>query len=82
MRVAGDPSAPLRVSPCSLNSGNCQQDQRTKAYKRSTATRTHLSVSLLLDCVFFRLGVGILHSMPKAVQLVHGTPRLAASHRT
>lgn len=32
--------------------------------------------------VFFRLGVGILHSMEKATQLVHGTPKLAASHRT
>jgi hypothetical protein len=33
-------------------------------------------------CVFFRFGVGILHSMEKATQFVHGTPRLAASQRT
>jgi hypothetical protein len=32
--------------------------------------------------VFLRLGVGILQSMEKATQFVHGTPRLAASHRT
>ena len=31
---------------------------------------------------FLRLGVGILHSIEKATQLVHGTPRLAASQRT
>lgn len=28
------------------------------------------------------MGGGILHSIEKATQLVHGTPRLAASHRT
>lgn len=38
--------------------------------------------SLSLFGFFFRFGVGILHSIPKATQLVHGTPRLAASHRT
>lgn len=38
--------------------------------------------SLALEEVFLRLGVGILHSMEKATQLVHGTPRLAASQRT
>lgn len=32
--------------------------------------------------VFLRFGEGIRHSMPKAVQLVHGTPKLAASQRT
>ncbi len=32
--------------------------------------------------VFFRFGVGILHSIENAVQFVHGTPKLAASHRT
>lgn len=32
--------------------------------------------------VFFLLGGGIMHSIEKATQLVHGTPRLAASHRT
>ena len=43
--------------------------------------QTYLSVSFL-DPVFFRFGVGILHSIENAVQFVHGTPRLAASHRT
>ena len=32
--------------------------------------------------VFLRLGTGILHSIEKATQFVHGTPREAASHRT
>lgn len=32
--------------------------------------------------VFFRFGAGILHSIEKATQFVHGTPKLAASHRT
>ena len=43
---------------------------------------SYLSESLDLLAVFFRLGAGILHSIAKAVQLVHGTPKLAASHRT
>jgi hypothetical protein len=44
----------------------------------------YLSESLLcaLVCTFFRFGVGMRHSIWKAVQLVHGTPRLAASQRT
>ena len=42
----------------------------------------YLSESLPLPDVFFRLGVGILHSMLKATQFVHGTPSEAASHRT
>lgn len=41
----------------------------------------YLSDSFLPD-VFFLLGVGILQSIEKATQLVQGTPRLAASHRT
>lgn len=47
--------------------------------------RLHLSESLAFAPMvpaLFLLGVGILHSMLKATQLVHGTPRLAASHRT
>lgn len=43
--------------------------------------RTYLSDSFFPD-VFLRFGVGILQSIEKATQLVHGTPRLAASHRT
>lgn len=48
---------------------------------------TYLSESLFpwLPAVFwafFRLGVGMRHSIWKATQLVQGTPRLAASHRT
>lgn len=44
---------------------------------------THLSESFAaLACVFFLLGCGILQSIEKATQFVHGTPRLAASHRT
>ena len=42
---------------------------------------SHLSVSFFPP-VFFRLGAGILHSIEKATQLVHGTPKLAASQRT
>lgn len=42
----------------------------------------HLSESLDLPWAFFLFGAGILHSMEKATQLVHGTPRLAASQRT
>lgn len=33
-------------------------------------------------CVFLRFGVGMRHSMEKAVQFVHGTPSEAASQRT
>jgi hypothetical protein len=45
--------------------------------------QAYLSASLVLAvCVFFRLGWGMRHSMPKAVQLVHGIPNEAASHRT
>lgn len=45
---------------------------------------TYPVASLVFSCCwfFFRLGVGIRHSMEKATQLVQGTPRLAASHRT
>lgn len=42
----------------------------------------YLSESLDFPCVFFLLGAGILHSMEKATQFVHGTPKLAASQRT
>ena len=41
----------------------------------------HLSSSFF-PAVFFLFGAGILHSMEKATQFVHGTPRLAASQRT
>jgi len=47
--------------------------------------QSYLSVSLTFPAepaVFFRFGTGILHSMENATQFVHGTPRLAASHRT
>lgn len=44
-------------------------------------TIAYLSDSFFPD-VFLRFGVGILQSIEKATQLVHGTPRLAASHRT
>jgi hypothetical protein len=44
-------------------------------------TSAYLSDSFFPD-VFLRFGVGILQSIEKATQLVHGTPRLAASHRT
>src|SRR5262249_44736498 len=51
---------------------------------QSTWTRlaTYLLPSFDFVWFFFRFGVGILHSMEKATQLVQGTPRLAASHRT
>lgn len=44
-------------------------------------TISHLSDSFFPP-VFLRFGVGILHSIENATQFVHGTPRLAASHRT
>ena len=47
-----------------------------------TSKETHLSESFDFDCAFFLFGAGILHSMENATQLVHGTPRLAASQRT
>jgi len=54
--------------------------------KRSEEGGTpYLSESFALPVavvVFFLFGVGILHSMEKATQFVHGTPKLAASHRT
>lgn len=46
------------------------------------ARKAHLSESFAFPCAFFLFGAGILHSMEKATQLVHGTPRLAASQRT
>lgn len=45
----------------------------------------YLSESLdgaALACAFFRFGCGMRHSIWKATQLVHGTPRFAASQRT
>lgn len=44
----------------------------------------YLSESLVVEavCVFFLLGVGILHSIWNATQLVQGMPREAASQRT
>lgn len=44
----------------------------------------YLSESLVVEAVwvFFLLGVGILHSIWKATQLVQGMPREAASQRT
>jgi hypothetical protein len=43
----------------------------------------YLSSSFALELlVFFLLGTGILHSIAKATQFVHGTPREAASQRT
>lgn len=44
---------------------------------------SYLSASLVREVVvFLRLGAGMRHSMEKAVQLVHGMPSEAASHRT
>lgn len=44
---------------------------------------TYLCESWALTvAVFLRFGAGMRHSMEKAVQLVQGTPRLAASQRT
>lgn len=45
----------------------------------------YLSESLegaALAWAFFRFGCGMRHSIWKATQLVHGTPRFAASQRT
>ena len=53
------------------------------AGERSSFSPRSLSVSLVrVVAVFFRLGVGMRHSMEKAVQLVHGMPKEAASQRT
>lgn len=58
------------------------------ALEQSRHAATYLSESFMrvlpadAACVFLRFGVGILHSIEKATQLVHGTPRLAASQRT
>jgi len=46
-----------------------------------SCTDAYLSDSFFPD-VFLRFGVGILQSIENATQFVHGTPRLAASHRT
>ncbi len=43
---------------------------------------TYSPPSLGFAWLFLRFGVGILHSIEKATQLVQGTPRLAASQRT
>ena len=58
---------------------NISQSTARQAERKS---RSCLSESFDFPCVFFLLGVGILHSMEKATQFVHGTPKLAASHRT
>lgn len=44
----------------------------------------YLSESLAVEaaCAFFLFGLGILHSIWKATQLVQGMPSEAASHRT
>lgn len=70
----GDRSVPVYDSACSLLLRNVRPDH-------ITIHITHLSDSFL-PLVFLRFGVGILHSIWKATQFVHGTPRLAASHRT
>jgi hypothetical protein len=64
------------LSPRSLLSVNSTASQRD--------TMVHyLSASLARDVVvFLRLGAGMRHSIEKAVQLVHGMPREAASQRT
>jgi hypothetical protein len=68
-------------------SGRLDRCQRRLDPVISTARNdsAYLSESLAFPAavdVFFRFGVGILHSIEKATQLVHGTPKLAASHRT
>ncbi len=86
--AAWDPSRPR--SPDSL----CPESFRQRGALLNVTARCrnggfrhgvipHLSESLALAwAVRLRLGGGILHSIEKATQLVHGTPRLAASHRT
>jgi hypothetical protein len=78
--AAGERSS-VWLSPCWLFPA-CQRSCHP-IYSGSDSRRgSYLSVSFARACVFLRLGVGMRHSMEKAVQLVHGTPRLAASHRT
>jgi hypothetical protein len=79
--LAGVPSSELETVVLSRGSTEALPGERPSLLV-SPASLTP-SVSLARDvCVFLRLGVGMRHSMEKAVQLVHGTPREAASQRT
>ena len=71
--VAGEVWTMLLLSSRSLPKLGASSRGRWSAY---------LFESFCLEDVFLRLGDGILHSMLKATQFVHGTPRLAASQRT
>lgn len=48
----------------------------------SRETPSSGSSLVFVDVALFLFGAGIRHSMEKATQLVHGTPREAASQRT
>ena len=50
------------------------------SYNAGGSIHAHLSSSFF-PAVFFLFGARILHSMEKATQFVHGTPKLAASQR-
>ena len=64
-------------SPC-----RCRRTSQS-LYRTTNKQVAYLSSSFALDVVvFFLLGTGILHSMAKATQFVHGTPSEAASQRT
>lgn len=92
--VEGVPSWELYTADFSRGSTEVLAGERSSLSPRSLPSRQHytltsevvwpyLSASLALAvCVFLRLGWGMRHSMPKAVQLVHGIPSEAASHRT
>jgi hypothetical protein len=68
------------VAVSTLTAGTYRASASTA--RRGMRVSTNLSPSLGLAWVFFRFGVGMRHSMEKAVQFVQGTPRLAASQRT
>ena len=78
---SANPLRLLEISSRRCLRGHCIRAS-VSAFPSATILHPYLSTSFFPLPVFLRFGLGILHSMPKAVQFVHGTPKLAASHRT
>lgn len=79
-RFSGCKNVPLQEAHLDL--GTWFSSQSNHAHIQPPR-ESYLSESFALPVtVFFLFGVGILHSIENATQLVHGTPKLAASHRT
>ena len=76
------PAVQHRRRPHRLAHWNSIVNETTWEVTSSTEEDTDLSDSFPFFCAFFLFGVGILHSMENATQLVQGTPKLAASQRT